>query len=392
MQPAETRATLRNALAAPLALVLLAGCGGAETFAQYPGFEAWFAAHPPDPAPATAAERALLRRYRPLLHVPAGAPGPLDFYRDYIGHGRLRAGGESWSRVDRARLAAHADDPEAVFVHRPPAAPDPRPVAYGRVERARLEPFGRLTFLEWHFAFRRSGLPAELPAWLEWPAAIAGDPDDWHQLDHYTAATLLLGPGHEPLGLVLQQHNAQRAYWFGRDLPRPPDGRVRLAAAVRSNELYPRPRARTRHRAVRFLEADNASWLMSGRGDAPWTAGHDVTVPGRRVDYALRFLAGTDPFYRFSGRLGADRLLPGRDGPPGADYDTIPAFQDRVLQFCAFRWPRRANGDRLAAIEALLADPGDARARAVLMRGCRRFIAKAIGYNSAAMSHGTARR
>ncbi|MDZ7747848.1 MAG: hypothetical protein U5K43_02595 [Halofilum sp. (in: g-proteobacteria)] len=385
----------RAALAALLVgLTAAAGCSGAETFAQHPGFDAWFAAHPPDPAPASPVERELLRRYRPLLHVPATAAGPLDFYRDYIAHGRLHADGRTWSRVDRAAAGGARGRPGAVFVHEPPPGADARAVAYGRVEHARLAPFGRLTFLEWHFVFRVSGLPAALPAWQEWLAGLAGDPHDWHQLDHYTAATLVLGPapGHVPLGLVLQQHNAQRAYWFGRDLPRPPNGRVRLAAALRSNELYPWRGQQARHRAVRFLEPGNAAWLTTGHGERPWDGSHDVTVPGRRVDYALRFLAGTDPFYRFSGRLGADRWLPGRDGPPGADYDAIPAFQARPLQLCAFRWPRRHDDDRLAALEALLAAPGDAGARATLMEDCRRFVAKSIGYNSAATSHRTARR
>lgn len=84
--------------------------------------------------------------------------------------------------------------------------------------------------------------------------------------------------------------------------------------------------------------------------------------------------------------------MPGRDAPPGAGYDTLPAFQPRPLQLCAFRWPERPGAERLAALEALLAAPGDADARATLMDACRRFIAKSIGYNSAATSHGTARR
>ena len=382
----------RAAPAAALpALLALHGCSGSETFAQRPGFEAWFAAHPPDPAPATPHERALLRRYRPVLRVPAGAPGPLDFYADYIAHGSLHAAGERWRRVDRARLAAHADDPEAVFAHEPPARTDPRATAYGRVRYRQVAPFGRLTFLEWHFVFRRSGLPADLPAWQEWLAALAGDPADWHQLDHYTAATLVLAPGGEPLGAVLQQHNTQRAYWFGRDLAPPPVGRLRLAAARRSNELYPWRGERARHRVVRFPQPGNIAWLATGAGDQPWTASHDVTVAGRRVDYRLRFLPGTDPFYRFDGRLGAQRLLPGRDGPPGADYDTVPAFQDPALQFCAFRFPDADDHRRLAGLRALLTAPADAAARARLMASCRRFIAGSIGYNFAPTHDGTPR-
>ena len=357
-----------------LALLLTAGCAEGQTFAQYPGFAEWFAEHPPDPRPPTAAERELLRQYRPVLRTTPAHPGPLDFYRDYIAHGTLRAGDRDWNDVHRKLLERHVDDPDAVFHHRPPTDARNRRVAYGRVDRAALEPFGELTFLTWHFVFRHSGLPSELPAWQGVLAGLLGDRDDWHQLDHYTAATLVLGPRRQPLGLLLQQHNVVRSYWFGRDLALPADGRVRLAAAVRSNELYPWTGERRRHRVVRFLAPDNLRWLASGAGEAPWTAAHDIVQAGRPIDYALRFLPQTDPFYRFHGRLGARRLLPGRDGPPGADYNALPAFKDRVLQFCALRWSGRADTERLDALEALLADPDDETARARLFRDCRAFV------------------
>lgn len=31
-------------------------------------------------------------------------------------------------------------------------------------------------------------------------------------------------------------------------------------------------------------------------------------------------------------------MLPGRDGPPGADYNTRPALKDKALQLAAFYW------------------------------------------------------
>lgn len=365
-------------VAVALLLALLGACSRAETFAQHPAFARWFAAHPPSPVAAGPAERALLRAHRPVLFVPAGDAGPIDFYRDYIAHGTLHADGQSWRDVDRARLAAHADDPAAVFVHRPsPRAP--RPVAYGRVDRAALAPFGELVFLTWHFVFRHSGLPAGLPGWQEALASVFGDPVDWHQLDHYTAATLVLGPERRPLGLILQQHNHVRSYWLGRDLALHPDRRPRIAAAVRSNELYPRPAQAARPRVVRFLEPGNLDWLAAGSGERPWTGAHDHVRPGERIDYALGFLPQTDPFYRFQGRLGAERLLPGRDGPPGADYKIWPAFLDRRLQLCAFRWPDNAAPAELDDLRALLADPGDEGARSRLFARCRGFLRERLG-------------
>ncbi len=385
---------LRAIAAVVLALAALtAGCsrGEEETFAQHPGFDQWFAAHPPDPHAASRAERELLQRYRPILRAPGSAKGPLDFYADYIAHGTLTAGGQRWSDVDRQRLEAVADDPQAVFRHEAPTQPEPQPTAFGRVHYSDIEPFGELTFLQWHFVFRYSGLPFELPLVQEAMAQMVANPYDWHQLDHYTAATLVLGPEGTPLGAILQQHNNQRAYWFGHDLARPDDGRLRLAAALRSNELYPWRGERERHRVVRFLEAGNVEWLVTGGGDAPWTASHDVTIAGEPVDYRLDYLPGTDPFYRFEGRLGERRRLPGRDGPPGADYNTIPAFQDPALQFCAFHWPEPGEQDRLSALRTLLATPRNERARRELMADCRRFIAQSIGYNAADLSDGHVR-
>lgn len=369
---------MRRLLAGTLVtLALLAPHARAETFAAHPGFVEWFAQHPPEPTTPSAGDRVLLRKHRPVLYVPPDAAGPLDFYADYIAGGTLTVDGRIVDDVTRARLARHVRDPEAVFRHEP-LERTPEPVGHGRVDRESLAPFGNITFLTWHFVFRHSGLPAELPAWQEIPAAVFGDRDDWHQLDHYTAATLALTPEGVPLALILQHHNHLRSYWLGRDLALPADGRPRIAAAVRSNELYPRPDDPRLERVVRFLDADNVGWLATGDGPQPWAAGHDRIEPGRRVDYTLAFLPQTDPFYRFHGRLGEERALPGRDGPPGADYKTLPAFMSRVLQLCAFRWPEDAGTSDVTNLERLLAAPGDAAAREALFDDCRAFVRERI--------------
>lgn len=362
---------------AVLAFALVTGDGRAETFAQHSGFDRWFARHPPATTIPSPADRELLRRYRPMLFVLPGAPGPIDFYRDYIGHGTLRIDDKRIEQVTRERLARHTVDPHAVFRHEPGPV-EPRPVAYGRVDREALPSVGEITFLTWHFVFRYSGVPAELPGWQEWLAGLFGDRDDWHQLDHYTAATLALGPGEQPLALIMQHHNHLRSYWLGPDLELPDNGRARIAAAVRSNELYPRPDSTRHERVVRFLEAANVVWLATGDGDAPMAIAQDRIEPGEPVEYALEFLPQTDPFYRFHGRLGEERMLPGRDGPPGADYKIWPAFMSRVLQMCAFRWPADADPDDVADLRRLLADPADKEAREHLFDDCRAFIRKRL--------------
>jgi hypothetical protein len=44
---------------------------------------------------------------------------------------------------------------------------------------------------------------------------------------------------------------------------------------------------------------------------------------------------------RFQGKLGESRTLPGQDGPPGADYNTIPALKPKAVALVAFY--RRKN-------------------------------------------------
>src|SRR5690606_23178352 len=98
------------------------------------------------------------------------------------------------------------------------------PTVYGRIDRGSLESEAGpvpLVFLTYHAVFRVSGLPAGLPAWQEGPLSLVLDLDDWHQLDHYTAATVVLDGAERPVALLLQQHNDQRSYLFGADLARP---------------------------------------------------------------------------------------------------------------------------------------------------------------------------
>ncbi len=107
--------------------------------------------------------------------------------------------------------------------------------------------------------------------------------------------------------------------------------------AIRSNELYPHQSVRTRRRAVSFLSPESAGYLVNG-DDPPWLAADDITEPAREIEPELVFLPPSDAFYVFQGWLGERRRLPGRDGPPGADYNTLPAFKDRAAQLTAFYW------------------------------------------------------
>ena len=357
-----------RALAAALAgLLLLAGCARERNFSQYPGFAAYFAAHPPATTVPSPDDQALLQRFRPRFYKAEGEPGPEDFYVDYVAHGRLYEGdGRLVSdHVTPDLLNAHKDEPAAVFVHDSSHDDVRHPVAYGRIARGRLEaPAGSpggphdLTFLTYNIVFPVSGLPTGLPAWEDDLLRLVVDPRDWHQLDHYTAVTVVLDERRVPVAATFQEHNTLRTWLVGPELPLPDDRRIRVAIAKRSNELYPWSARVRRWRTTGIPDADGMAYLMTGT-PRPWLVADDVTEPGTEVAYDLRFLPPADAFYMFQGFLGEKRRLPGRTGPPGAAYNTVPALKDPVLSMLAGFWREDDAGDlaRMAASWGTKHDP-----------------------------------
>ena len=353
----DARLTWRcAALMALIALTHGTALAQSGNFSQQPGFASHYVVHPRRSTAASDDERALLQRHRPRLWLPAGHAGPIDFYGDYIAHGTLVAGDGSVQarRVDRALLNRFKHDPLAVFTHRPCAdCTPPRAVVFARVDTAPV-PMGdgsqrNFTFLTYHVVFRHSGVPAGLAAWQAWPMQWLADLNDWHQLDHYTAASIVLDDTGHPVALMLQQHNGLRTHVFGemvqvQRVDWPADGRVALDVALRSNELYPHRAGRHQRRAVRFVDADTLGYLI-GLGAQPPLASRDITEPVRQADYELDFLPPDDAFYSFAGYLGERRTLPGRDGPPGADYNTWPTLKPLGLQLLSGYWREGERGD-----------------------------------------------
>lgn len=356
-----------RALAGGLLLgIALGGCTGSDTnFSQYQGFAEYFTAHPPRRQSPTVEERVLLAQYRPRFLLPPGHAGLVDFYRDYIAEGTLYDGeGEPIAgHVTPEILNAHKREPNVRFVHRPDFAKPTSAVVYGRIDHDTVDlgKVGRMpfTFLSYHAVFRASGLPAGFNGWRAAALGLIADLDDWHQLDHYTAATLALDKTLKPVALMLQQHNYHHTYVFGKDLALPADGRPLVDVAIRSNELYPHRAGRSVRPAVRFLDPQALRYLM-GFADEPTVAAPDITEGVNEAEYRLEFLPPDDAFYTFQGFLGERRALPGRDGPPGADYNTLPELKPLGLQLLAGFW-RENDGDDLARFEASYAKTNDER-------------------------------
>lgn len=345
-----------------LSLLLTSCTPRTSNFSQHPGFAAYYAAYPPRQSVPTPDERQLLERYAPRFLLPPGHAGLIDFYADYIASGRLyaAAGALLTTHVTPALLNAHKTDPRVRFVHTPAPPRASLPAVYGRLERTDVDLglFGQHAwlFLTYNAVFRHSGLPAAVRGWQAMGLSLVADLHDWHQLDHYTSATVVLDQTHTPVVLVLQQHNYTRTYVFGHDVSLPDDGRVLLDVAIRSNELYPQIRARMPRRAVRFLSPEAMRYLL-GFGSKPLLAAEDITDGQYEAAYDLQCLAPDDAFYTFQGFLGARRRLPGRDGPPGADYNIWPALKPWGIQVLVgfFRQGNRAD---LARFEATYAKTG----------------------------------
>jgi hypothetical protein len=196
--------------------------------------------------------------------------------------------------------------------------------------------------------FSSSGPPAGIPSWQESALDLLFDLNDWHQLDHFTAVTLALeGDGSDyrkPAAVMLQQHDNMRTYLTGDGIEFPDNGRVVIDVAIRSNELYPHSSDPNRHRAVRIPDAEGLYYLISGK-NKPVLAGHDITDSTDEIEYILAFLPPDDAFYTFKGSLGEQRLLPGRYGPPGAYYNTIPELMPMEMQLFSGFWRENHTGD-----------------------------------------------
>ena len=91
---------------------------------------------------------------------------------------------------------------------------------------------------------------------------IIADLGDWHQLDHHTAATIVLDERRTPVALMLQQHNDVRTYLHGAGWKLPPDHHTLVDVAIRSNELYPHAPERRQRLAVRILTPEAMRYLL----------------------------------------------------------------------------------------------------------------------------------
>ncbi len=316
-------------------------------------FEEWYRDNPPATTVPGEREQALLERHRPRFYLAEDQTRFIDFYADYIGSGTLDTETQQFDAVDAALLNRHKMDVDARFVHAP-SAPTAPPVAYARFDTGSFTSAGQrfdFEFLTYNLAFAHSGLPRGLPFWQRGLAGLINGNRDWHQLDHYVAATLALHQG-ELIAVTLQQHNYLTTWRVPEDIQTDSGGRLQFDIAMGSNELYPHSEGRTRHPTVSFVNADNVEFVMTGE-NKPLFGAFDITDGTEETDYSLVFLPPSDAFYGFRGTLGADRMLPGRGGPPGADYNTLPAIKPYATAM-AVGWRGETPSEARAKLQALM--------------------------------------
>ncbi len=329
--PAINRpATNRPAVLGPIILSMaLFSCRDGQRFSEYPGFIEHFENYSPSDIKPDASEIALLTKYKPRVFKAIGQPGPIDFYKEYVSQGQLFADNKKIEGpATQPLLNQHRENPNALFQYHGDYRQQGTPLVYARIDYENTQYKGMqydFTFLTYNLVFPVSGILQGLGKIQTAGLAIAGNLNDWHQLDHYVNVSVAL-INEQAVAMTLQQHNYQTTYKLD---PQAPD--ISVDIAMRSNELYPHSENRVQHPAVSFLTQDNLEFVMS-RNSKPMMAGFDITHGEQELSYELEFLPQTDAFYQFKGSLGKNRLLPGRSGPPGADYATLPGLMPRHIR------------------------------------------------------------
>jgi len=313
--------------------IFLFSCSGGQNFSEFPGFAEHFTEYAPTPNKPNPSEITLLEKYQPRVYAAKGQPGPIDFYKDYIAHGELFLDGKKISSsVDSSLLNQYRDNTNALFKYSGDYRLQGTPTVYARIDYESTAYQNKqydFTFLTYNMVFPVSGILKGLGKLQSAGLAIAGNLDDWHQLDHYVNVSVALYNA-KPVAMVLQQHNYQTTYLIEPESSANTPA-ISVDIAMRSNELYPHSAERQKHPAVSFISTDNLEFIVDNT-NKPMMAGYDVTHGEQEISYRLEFLPQTDAFYQFKGSLGKNRLLPGRSGPPGADYTTLPGLMPRHIR------------------------------------------------------------
>lgn len=346
--------TVFRALSLSACALLIASCAAdSESFTNRPGFAEYFRQYAPTDVLPDARQRELLEKYQPRIYRSIdknniAQQGPVDFYKSFISHGKLLADGNLVSQqVTQEVLNQYRDSTTVKFEYGGTYRIDSEAVVYGRFDQDTLNVKGDtylLEFLSYNLVFPASGMIKGLGGLQSMALSIAGSLNDWHQLDHYVGLSIALYQ-QQPIAITLQQHNYHTTYILNQEFTLPVDNRIQVDIAMRSNELYLHSEKEQKHPAVSFITEKNINFIKNG-SNKPFMAGFDITRGDQELPYTLQYLPQTDAFYQFRGQLGKSRILPGRDGPPGADYATLPGLMPRAIRMVTGFRPGTAEQEK----------------------------------------------
>ena len=196
-----------------------------------------------------------------------------------------------------------------------------------------------LIFLKYSPVFPYSGLPAGIRGIKRLGSYLVGNPHGWHELDIHGAIHIVLdGYTHQPLVVLLAQHNHHRIYLAGKDFKWPDDNRISISFSQYSNEPY-LLKDHSLYRLERTVgNPMNIAYLFGVTDKAPLGAGLDKIFSkkggAREVSSKLVLLPLTDPLYKAWIPLGNIEKIWGiwktwyRRGPPGIDFYTIGSLKN----------------------------------------------------------------
>ena len=308
-------------------------------------------------------------RFIPQLWIHPQSWQPIDF-DDYLDAARLirardnrvlmmRPSAEQLSKLSAAQQCD-------VYLKADPVAPkNPAPV-YIQVyqDENPADAADTWIYIKYNIVFDWSGLARDISPISRLGVMLSGgDAKRWHRLDVHLAAILAFDETRKLRLLTLAQHNHQQTYLAGVDFKAAE--RPKLAAAIRSNELYLDNGAAesVRHRVVTFFT--DVAYLIDPQ-EKPTLYAVDIVygrnAGAKEVELDPVFIVPGHPLADFAGLLAPPRKLfgmyIGRDGPPGANYYAPPEYIP-LVNFAAMGYWQAGDMALLAELQPILDKESD---------------------------------
>ncbi|MBW2250372.1 MAG: hypothetical protein JRF60_07000 [Deltaproteobacteria bacterium] len=295
----------------------------------------------------------LLEKFRPRIFVAPKSYLPISFYQDYllqcVVRQRKNPRTPQYQQVSRPLLQDIQFNPGTYLDYRVSAKAarrfdikDVHPEIYGRIYTDVLSTDNlktSLIFLKYSLIFPYSGLPSKIGRLKRLSSHLIGDPQGWHELDIHGAIHIILGGNtHQPLGVLLAQHNHHRIYLVGKDFKWPDDNRVSISFSQYSNEPY-LMKDNAPYRLERTVgNPMHIAYLFGVTDKAPLGAGWDKIFSkkggAREMPVELVLLPLNDPLYTAWIPMGNIDKIWGlwetwyRRGPPGIDFYTMGSLKN----------------------------------------------------------------